>query len=247
MTRLGLFALAALVGVTAAVLAAGERSRREVSSSARSREAVQRVSPRLRPLLEGKGLRLGSPIFIRIFKQEQELELWGQGRDGRFTLFSSYPICYFSGNLGPKLRVGDRQSPEGFYTVPAGALNPNSDYHLSFNLGYPNAFDRSHGRTGSLLMVHGDCRSVGCYAMTDPLIEEIYTLADAALRKGQPAFQVHIFPFRMEAETLARQRQSPWYDFWVNLKEGYDLFERDRIPPAVGVRDRRYRFESRLP
>jgi len=184
---------------------------------------------------------------MRIFKQEKVLELWIRGRDGRFVLFFSYPVCYFSGNLGPKLKVGDRQSPEGFYTVPASALNPYSSYHLSFNLGYPNAFDRSHGRTGSALMVHGDCVSIGCYAMTDPLIEEIYTLADAALRNGQPAFQVHVFPFRMTAETLARQRRSSWYSFWENLKQGYDLFERDRVPPAVSVRDQRYRFESRLP
>lgn len=243
MTRLSLFVLAALAGLAAAVLAAGE----EVPSSARSREAVARVSPRLRPLLENRGLRLGAPIFIRIFKQEAVLELWVRGRDGRFALFSSYPICYFSGELGPKLRVGDRQSPEGFYTVPASALNPNSSYHLSFNLGYPNAFDRSHGRTGSALMVHGDCVSIGCYAMTDPLIEEIYTLADAALRNGQTAFQVHIFPFRMTAETLARHRRSPWHGFWENLQEGYDLFERDHVPPRVSVRDQRYRFERRLP
>lgn len=243
MTRLSLFALTALIGL-AAVLAAGERSRREVPSSARSREAVARVSPRLIPLLESKGLRLGSPIFLRIFKQEQILELWVQSPDGRFTLFSSYPICYFSGSLGPKLKVGDRQSPEGFYRVPAAAMNPNSDYHLSFNLGYPNAFDRAHGRTGSLLMVHGDCVSVGCYAMTDPLIEEIYTLVYAALRKGQDAVQVHAFPFRMKAEILARHRGSPWYSFWENLEEGYGLFEQDRVPPVVSVRERRYHFES---
>jgi murein L,D-transpeptidase YafK len=186
---------------------------------------------------------MGAPVFIRIFKEESSLELWLQERSsGKFKLLSQYPICYFSGDLGPKQRTGDGQSPEGFYSVPPGSLNPYSDYHLSFNLGYPNAFDRAKGRTGSALMVHGGCVSIGCYAMTDDGIEEIYTLASAALRDGQSAFQVHIFPFRMTSANLARHRHSEWLDFWSNLKEGYDLFERDQLPPRVTVRGGRYSF-----
>lgn len=213
----------------------------EVPSSDRSREAVERTSKKLAPLLSREGLRLGSPVFLRIFKEEGILEVWLQKRK-KFKLFRSYPICYFSGNLGPKLREGDGQSPEGFYSVPASALNPNSRFHLAFNLGYPNAFDHAHGRTGSFLMVHGDCVSIGCYAMTDPGIEEIYTLVEAALRNGQESFQVHSFPFRMTKKNLARQRSSEWGDFWSNLQEGYDLFEKERVPPVVRVQDRRYVF-----
>lgn len=228
--------LAAFAVAGAAVLMA-----QEVPSSDRSREAVERTSKKLTPLLSRKGLRLGAPVFLRIFKEEETLEVWLQNGK-KFELFQSYPICYFSGNLGPKLKVGDRQSPEGFYSVPASALNPYSQFHLSFNLGYPNAFDRAHGRTGSLLMIHGDCVSIGCYAMTDPGIEEIYTLVEAALRNGQKSFQVHSFPFRMTKKNLARHRSSEWWDFWSNLQEGYDLFEQDQVPPVVRVQDRRYVF-----
>jgi murein L,D-transpeptidase YafK len=232
----------AVAGAAVLVAEAGRRSPREVPSSERSREAVERTSRTLAPLLSRQGFRLGAPVFLRIFKEEKILEVWLRAGNGKFELFKSYPICYFSGNPGPKLKVGDRQSPEGFYTVAPSALNPHSQFHLSFNLGYPNAFDRAHGRTGSALMVHGSCVSIGCYAMTDPGIEEIYTLVEAALRNGQDSFQVHSFPFRMTPENFVRHRDSEWWDFWSNLKEGGDLFERDRVPPVVTVRDRRYVF-----
>ena len=202
------------------------------------------VLPDLEVQLAEQGLRLGAPIFIRIFKASSELELWVEDGE-RFSLFKTYPICSYSGDLGPKLKEGDRQSPEGFYSVSAGQLNPNSSYHLSFNLGFPNRYDRSHGRTGSFLMVHGKCVSIGCYAMTDRGIEEIYLLAEAALKDGQNAFDVHIFPFRMTEEALAEHAGSPWIGFWENLKEGHDLFEAERVPPTAGVADGRYAFSGR--
>ena len=123
-----------------------------------------------------------------------------------------------------------------------GQLNPSSRFHLSFDLGYPNAYDRAHGRTGSALMVHGDCVSIGCYAMTDAGIEEIYALADAALRGGQTLFRMHVFPFRLTAENLLQHRYSRWYSFWENLQEGYRLFEEHGRPPDVEVRDGEYVF-----
>lgn len=194
------------------------------------------------PLLDDQTVfQPGAPLFMRIFKQENILEVWMQ-RGDRYALYKKYPICFYSGGLGPKLRSGDKQSPEGFYRVYPRSMNPNSQYHLSFNLGYPNEYDRAHGRTGSLLMVHGDCVSSGCYAMTDRQIEEIYRLAEAAFKNGQPHFQVHIFPFRLTADNLQAHQQSPWYTFWANLKEGYDLFEASRQPPAVSVSARRYAF-----
>lgn len=185
----------------------------------------------------------GDPIFIRIFKQERELEVWLKGKH-TFKLYRSFPICYISGHLGPKLREGDRQAPEGFYRVFPKDLNSNSRYDLSFNIGYPNQYDRIHGRTGSAIMVHGGCVSAGCFAMTNHEIEEIYSLVQASFDNGQSYFMVDIFPFRMTPANLKRHRNSRWRRFWANLKEGYDSFEQYRIPPDVEVRRRRYVFSS---
>lgn len=206
--------------------------------------AEQEAAARLRPVLNAQSLALGAPVCLRVFKQENLLEVWLRTDAGQFKLLKSYPICAFSGGLGPKLARGDGQSPEGFYTVRPAALNPVSNYHLSFDVGYPNAYDRAKGRTGSALMVHGACVSIGCYAMTDPAIEEIWTLMAAAFRNGQREIQVQLFPFRMSIESLARHRRDPWYDFWMDLKIGSDLFEAARVPPRVEVRDGRYRFTA---
>jgi murein L,D-transpeptidase YafK len=210
------------------------------NSSERATSAAARVRPELEQFLAKFGLSYGRAVFIRIFKREKLLELWVRGDDQRFVLFRSYPICTFSGVLGPKLREGDEQAPEGFYRVAASQLNPRSRYHLSFNLGYPNAYDRAHGRTGDFLMVHGSCVSVGCYAMGDAAIEEIYTLVSAALDGGQSEIDVHAFPFRLEQSALNAEGDSKWHAFWSELKPAYDSFELTRIPPRVRVKDRHY-------
>ncbi len=184
----------------------------------------------------------GSPIYIRIFKESAELEIWIKKND-IFELFKTYDICAFSGSLGPKTKRGDWQAPEGFYFVRPGNLNPWSSYHLSFNLGYPNAYDRAHGYTGSALMVHGKCVSIGCYAMTDKYINEIYALAHAAFEQGQAYFRVHIFPFRMEEAKLKKHRKNKWHGFWKNLQEGYEYFNTHKTPPNVIVKNKRYHFE----
>ena len=192
--------------------------------------------------LSSHGVALGAPIFMRIFKREFELELWMQ-RDGRFHRFAIYPICRWSGRLGPKIKTGDAQAPEGFYTVDAKALNPKSRWHRSFNLGFPNAYDRQHGRTGAFLMVHGGCSSIGCYAMTNQVIDEIWSIVTAALDRGQKRFQVEVFPFRMTDGSLDGRSAGSNLDFWRNLKEGYDLFEREFLPPKVSVCGKKYAFE----
>ncbi|MDQ8699928.1 murein L,D-transpeptidase family protein [Hyphomicrobium sp. LHD-15] len=191
-------------------------------------------------LLGKKGMNTAAPIFVRIFKEESELEVWKMRDDGRFYHFKTYPICNWSGDLGPKQVQGDKQAPEGFYTISQTQMNPNSKFYLAFNLGYPNAYDRSLGRTGEALMVHGKCKSAGCYAMTDALAEEIYGLARDALRSGQTGFQVHAFPFRMTQEKLDRFKGHKWYAFWKTLKQGYDSFEINRIPPSIAVCEKRY-------
>ena len=198
-------------------------------------------------LLGNKGMDTNAPIFVRIFKEESELEVWKQRDDGRFYHFKTYPICNWSGDLGPKIRQGDKQAPEGFYTVAREQMNPESQYHLAFNLGYPNAYDRAHRRTGQFLMVHGNCKSVGCYAMTDALIEEIYAIAREAFIGGQDTFNVHAFPFRMDDANMARHANSEWYPFWKILKEGYDHFELSRQVPNVAICSRRYVVNVSMP
>jgi murein L,D-transpeptidase YafK len=210
----------------------------------RAAVAAELLKPQLTRDLAAMGLKFGEPVFVRIFKEELLLEIWVRPEDeGTYQLFRSYPVAGMSGNSGPKLAEGDLQAPEGFYFVQRGQMNPNSKYHLSFDLGYPNAYDAAHQRTGSALMVHGNRVSAGCYAMTDARIEEIYTLCDAALRNGQPFFRVHCFPFRMGAERMMESVEHRWFPFWRNLREGYDLFEENRVPPNTTVQGQRYQFD----
>ena len=216
-----------------------ERVKRRAIYAARGQLAGTPVLASLDTRLADNALAAGSPIFIRVFKREFELEVWLK-RNGRFELFETYPVCRFSGTLGPKQVEGDRQSPEGFYTVDARALNPQSRWHKSFNVGYPNAFDRQHGRTGSFLMVHGGCSSVGCFAMTNDVIDEIWRLVTAALKGGQPRFQVQMFPFRMSEENLASRVTSPHVEFWSDLKAGHDDFLSTGLPPRIAVCNGRY-------
>lgn len=211
----------------------------EPSPADRLAAVREKIIPRLTGELAGRGLRLGLPVFIRIFKLPGELEVW-LAENGRYQLFKSYPICSYSGYLGPKLREGDWQSPEGFYSVTAEQLNPQSSYHLSFNIGYPNEYDRTLNRDGGNIMVHGSCSSMGCFAMTDYRIEEIYLLVHAALAGGQDSIAVHVFPFPLTAENLEKFRSSPWFGFWSNLREGFEVFERSGQVPEIGVTGDRY-------
>ena len=179
------------------------------------------IAPHLRPLsgdammlLGKKGMNVQAPIFIRVYKEESELEVWKLRDDGRYYHYKTYPICTWSGELGPKQKAGDKQAPEGFYTITREQMNPDSRHYLAFNLGYPNAYDKAQRRSGDALMVHGKCSSAGCYAMTDGLMEEIYALAREAFIGGQDSFQVHAFPFRMTAANMARHAKSAWYPFW---------------------------------
>ncbi len=198
-------------------------------------------------ILGKKGMSPEGPIFVRIFKEESELEVWKAQADGRFYHLKTYPICNWSGDLGPKVAQGDKQAPEGFYTIQSTQMNPNSQYHVAFNMGFPNTYDRANNRTGQSLMVHGSCKSAGCYAMTDALVEEIYALARESFKGGQQSFGVHAFPFRMTDEKLARFTKHKWYGFWKTLKHGYDYFEVNRVPPQIAVCERRYVVDVVVP
>ena len=206
--------------------------------------AMKELSPEMISLLQAKNMPKDSPILVRLFKEESELEVWKQDTTGLFQLLKTYPICRWSGDLGPKLQAGDRQAPEGFYAITPGLMNPNSNYYLAINVGFPNSFDKANKRDGSLLMIHGDCSSRGCYAMTDEQISEIYSLARDVFLGGLPSFQVQAYPFRLTPANLARHRNSPNLAFWQMLKIGNDHFETTHLEPKVNVCNRAYVFDA---
>ena len=235
-------ALIASAALAAGVMLAGCNS--DEISLANNAKANQPVPPRLVAAITEKDMDLQSPILIRLFKQEAELEVWKQDRSGHFALLKTYPICRWSGDLGPKVREGDRQAPEGFYSISPAQMNPQSAYYLSFNTGYPNAFDKALGRSGSELMVHGDCSSRGCYAMTDEQIAEIYSLGRESFFGGQRAFQFQAYPFHMTAVNMARHRNNPNMPFWRMIKEGNDHFEVTKQEPKVDFCEKKYVFDA---
>jgi murein L,D-transpeptidase YafK len=235
-------ALITSVALAAGVLLAGCNS--DEISLANNAKANQPVPPKLIAAMTEQDMDLQSPILVRLFKQEAELEVWKQDRSGRFALLKTYPICRWSGDLGPKVREGDRQAPEGFYSISPAQMNPQSAYYLSFNTGYPNAYDKALGHTGSQLMVHGDCSSRGCYAMTDEQIAEIYSLGRESFFGGQKSFQLQAYPFRMTSMNMAKHRNNPNMPFWRMIKEGYDHFEVTRQEPKVDFCERKYVFDA---
>jgi murein L,D-transpeptidase YafK len=240
-----LFARALLA--SAAVVAAIALAACDADSIVPTGRAQAPLSEKTLAEMAAKNMDKESPILARIYKEESEMEIWKKNRDGEYALLKTYPICRWSGDLGPKKKEGDRQAPEGFYTITPGQMNPNSNYYLAFNTGFPNTYDRAMGYTGSELMVHGDCSSRGCYAMTDEQIQEIYALARESFFGGQKAFQLQAYPFRMTALNMAKHRNNPNFAFWKMLKEGHDHFEATHQEPKVAVCDRHYVFDAAAP
>jgi murein L,D-transpeptidase YafK len=236
-------ALLTSAAVAAAIALAGCNPESVIPSG----RAQAPLSDKMLADMEAKQMDKESPILVRIFKEESEMEVWKKNRGGEYALLKTYPICRWSGDLGPKKKEGDRQAPEGFYTITPGQMNPNSSYYLAFNTGYPNSYDRAWGYTGSELMVHGDCSSRGCYAMTDEQIQEIYALARESFFGGQKDFQLQAFPFRMTALNMAKHRNNPNFAFWKMIKEGYDHFEATHQEPKVAVCEKRYVFDAAAP
>ena len=224
---------------TLALLSGCSLERREQSSS---RAAQSTIPTETLAAMDSIGTDRNQPILIRAFKKESEIEIWKRTRAGTYALMKTYPVCRWSGRLGPKTRKGDRQVPEGFYTVTPGQMNPNSAMWLSFNVGYPNPMERALGRTGGDIMVHGTCSSRGCYAMTNEQMDEIYAVMREAFQGGQKVVQFQSYPFRMTAENLAKFRNDPNMSFWKNLKEGNDRFEVTKREMAVSYCGTRYTF-----
>jgi murein L,D-transpeptidase YafK len=234
-SKLAALALAASLG---AMLAGCE----DDQLSGGSGRSLRPISAQTIALMEQNDTSPSAPVLIRTYKKEAEFEIWKMRTDGRYALLKTYPMCRWSGQLGPKTREGDRQVPEGFYPITPGQMNPNSNYYLSFNVGYPNAYDRAYGRTGGTIMVHGACSSAGCFSMTDAQIAEIYAIAREAFNGGQREIQMQSYPFHMTAENLAKHRLDPNIAFWKELKSGSDHFEVTKAEPPVGVCARHYVF-----
>lgn len=231
-----------LLAASAAAILAGCQD-----SSLQNAKSLQPIPAATVALMEQKGSNKNAPILIRAYKKEAELEIWKMRADGTYTHLKTYPMCRWSGQLGPKKREGDRQVPEGFYTVTPGQMNPNSQYYLAFNVGYPNALDRAKGYTGGAIMVHGACASAGCFSMTDEQMGEIYAIAREAFAGGQRGIQMQTMPFRMTAENLAKHRLDPNMSFWREIKEGYDHFEVTKREPQVAFCGRRHVFNASAP
>lgn len=180
-------------------------------------------------------------IFIRGFKQEKELELWVKSpKNEKYVLYTTYPICASSGDLGPKRCQGDGQVPEGFYHVYT--FNPYSNYHLSLGVSYPNASDKYFAckrDAGGAIMIHGNCVTIGCIPITDEKIRELYMLAVEARSDGQQTIPIHLFPARLSAEKLKALKKNytdpQTQALWDNLKTGYDKFESTKLVPSPTV------------
>jgi murein L,D-transpeptidase YafK len=191
-------------------------------------------------------------ILMRAFKQEAVLELWAADTDDQpYALVHEYRICTSSGILGPKRRFGDEQVPEGFYELDW--FNPQSNFFLSLHISYPNASDRilgSHQNPGGDIFLHGNCASIGCIPITDDGIKEVYWLAVLVHSQNDQHLPIEIFPARLtdgglKALTAAHPHQPALIKFWINLKEGYDYFEREHRRPRIRTRpDGSYAFTS---
>jgi murein L,D-transpeptidase YafK len=237
-------ALSVHVGAFALLGAAALLSGCDEGGLSSNSRAYAPIAPETLALMKEKGTAKEAPVLIRAYKKESELEIWKMQSDGRYVLLKSYPICRWSGQLGPKAREGDRQVPEGFYSITPAQMKPNSSYYLAFNVGYPNAYDRAMGHDGGSIMVHGICSSAGCFSMTDPQIGEIYAIVREGFSAGQREVQMQSYPFRMTAENMAKYRLDPNIGFWKQLKEGSDNFEVTKQEVTVGVCARHYVFNA---
>jgi murein L,D-transpeptidase YafK len=232
---------AVILTVAACALLAGCDDSYLDQSSARSQ---QPISSATLAKMEALDTTPSSPTVIRTYKKEAELEIWKMKSNGEYALLKTYPMCRWSGQLGPKKREGDMQVPEGFYSIAPGQMNPNSHYYLAFNVGYPNAYDRAYGRTGGSVMVHGVCSSAGCFSMTDEQVADIYAIARDSFAGGQREIQLQSYPFHMTAQNMAKFRLDPNIDFWKNLKDGSDHFEVTKNEPSVLVCGKHYVFDA---
>lgn len=208
----------------------------------RVREAYKSKETIFLNLLNNKSIdRNQLELYIRAFKKEKEIEVWGKNSSSKkYQLIKKYNVCRTSGVLGPKRQQGDLQIPEGYYHI--NRFNPSSSYHLSLGINYPNKSDRILGKKGSLggdIFIHGECVTIGCLPMTNDLIKEIYIMCVEAKNNGQSTIPVTIFPTKLNNEKLAslmnsNSENSDKINLWKDLKKGYDIFNDTKSLPSIG-------------
>ncbi len=208
----------------------------------RVREALKTKGKIVDEMLSAKGIRTTNfEVFFRAFKKEQKFEIWAKNKgESAFKLLKTYDFCASTGMLGPKRRSGDRQMPEGFYTIDA--FNPTSNYFLSFRVSYPNASDKKFAdqlNPGDNIFVHGSCITIGCIPVGDENIKEIYLLA-ARAKGGEQEIPIHIFPNKMTDENYNSLKSefasnTTLLEFWSWLKPGFDAFEMSNVVPTILV------------
>ncbi len=232
------WAIVLLTGIT--ILGNGFKT--EHKKNARVKKAYESKEKAVSDLLSKQGLKADDlRIFLRALKEEKKLELWGSSlKKEEWKLIKTYAICSASGDLGPKRKEGDLQVPEGFYHIEERRFNPVSSFHLSLGLNYPNASDKvlsDKKKPGGDIYIHGACASIGCLAMTDDFIQEIYVLAVEARNNGQQNIPVHVFPCYMTDSNLSRiQKEYPQHKaFWTGLQKGYTHFEKQHKLPSFVV------------
>jgi murein L,D-transpeptidase YafK len=208
----------------------------------RVRDALRTKGKLVDDLLQAQGINPTQfDVFFRAFKKEQKLEVWAKNKAERtYKLLKTYDFCAFNGGLGPKRRTGDKQIPEGFYSIDA--FNPTSEYYLSFRVNYPNESDRKFNdpiNPGGDIYIHGSCLTIGCIPIGDDNIKEAYLLAARAKSGGQ-TIPIHIFPTYLTAENYAALQRdyagnTQLLEFWSWLKPGYDAFDNQQVVPTVRV------------
>ncbi len=214
-------------------------------SHARVKTAYKEKLSSLEILLMASGLKLNDiQIFIRIFKQEKLLEVWGKSKsDTIYKQITSYPLCAVSGSVGPKRMEGDEQMPEGIYNIVH--FNPNSNFYLSLKIDYPNLSDIKfckYNKCGGDIFIHGNCITTGCFPIGDDAIKELYILAIEATSQGQHRIPVHIFPSKLSDKNLEDiVRIQPQHEFfWKTLQPIYQYFENIKKVPQVKVSNKGY-------
>jgi murein L,D-transpeptidase YafK len=213
-------------------------------ASYKTNDIFNKKEDTLKKEFEKKGL--GWPakyVYIRSFKYDAQLEVWVKNETKeQYKLFKTYHVCMQSGTMGPKRFQGDYQVPEGFYYI--NEFNPNSNYHLSLGLNYPNASDRILSdslRPGGEIYIHGSCVSIGCIPLTDDQIEELYIIASYAKANGQDFIPVHVFPVKynvkksMDYLTTTTKKNLQLQQFALQLREAFDKFEEKKQVPLVLV------------
>lgn len=212
----------------------------------RVQNAYQEKWELLRKQLTIAGVKENFELLIIVFKHESILNVWLKAKSqSRYKHFKTYNFSAVSGNLGPKIKEGDLQIPEGFYHIQA--FNPQSKYHLSLGLNYPNKVDEwrsGKNKPGSEIYLHGGNETQGCMPLTDDKIKEVYILAIEAKNNGQTQIPVYIFPFKMNEDNMEKlTTEHPQNQFfWENLKQGYDYFEKHGALPKIDECEGKYKL-----